>query len=166
MSEFFSDINKNKISDFHNLCLNDVNWPKNNPCSVEDSDAWYWIIENHKYNCNLWEEEDLARRIDVSDADIAKNKRNIDFFNQNRNDAIEKIDDLILSRLVDINIEENAWVNSETIGSIIDRLSITSLKIFHMDIQAKRSDISINDRKDAQLKQDRLIQQKMTCQLL
>src|SRR5690606_18052467 len=60
---------------------------------------WQWIATNHRYNCLLWAEEDLARRTRVSDSDIAANKRNIDGFNQARNDATERVDELLLVAL-------------------------------------------------------------------
>ena len=54
---------------------------------------WQAIEDNHRYNCLLWDEEDLARRRNVPDAEIAGNKRAIDGYNQKRNDAIERIDE-------------------------------------------------------------------------
>jgi hypothetical protein len=108
----------------------------------------------------LWDEEDKARRTDVGDIDIALNKRNIDQFNQKRNDAIESIDEKILDRLTNVKIIEGAWFNSETAGSIIDRLSIVSLKILHMGIQADRSDIDKIQKGEAKSKKERLIIQR------
>jgi hypothetical protein len=108
----------------------------------------------------LWDEEDKARRNDVDDSDIAMNKRNIDQFNQKRSDTIERIDEKILDRLSNIKVKEGAWFNSETAGSIIDRLSIVSLKILHMGIQADRSDIDTDQKEEAQSKKERLIIQR------
>ena len=51
---------------------------------------WQAIEANHAHNCILWAEEDLARRRDVPDSEIAANKRAIDANNQKRNDAIER----------------------------------------------------------------------------
>ncbi len=108
----------------------------------------------------LWDEEDKARRTDVDDSDIALNKRNIDQFNQKRNDTIESIDESVLGRLKGVQILENAWFNSETVGSIVDRLSIVSLKILHMGIQADRLDIETGKRAEAKDKKDRLVAQR------
>jgi hypothetical protein len=101
---------------------------------------WQWIEVNLRCNCRLWDEEDLARRHDVSDAAIAANTRAIDGYNQTRNDAIERIDEQILARLASVPVAADAWHNSETAGSMIDRLSIASLKIFHMRAQTGRAD--------------------------
>jgi len=57
-------------------------------------------------------------------------------------------------------VAESAWLNSETCGSIIDRLSIISLKILHMGIQSERVDISEKLIAEAKEKKERLIVQK------
>lgn len=100
------------------------------------------VEEQHMQNFLLWHEEDIARAPDVSDTIIANVKRNIDGYNQRRNDLIEKIDEAILTWLVKSEVEmpENAPINSETPGSMIDRCSIMSLKIFHMQEQVDRED--------------------------
>lgn len=101
----------------------------------------YWIAMNHLYNSSLWDEEDLARRKNAPTCEIADNKRNIDLFNQRRNDAIEKIDEYFLSHISD-KINYSSRQNSETLGSIVDRLSIITLKIRAMSAQAERTDVS------------------------
>ena len=55
------------------------------------------IEDNHRHNRLLWDEEDLARRRNVPDSEIAANKRAIDGYNQKRNDAIERIDEQLLA---------------------------------------------------------------------
>ena len=102
------------------------------------SGLWQFIELNHRYNNLLWDEEDLARRRDVADAEIAANKRAIDGYNQRRNDAIERIDEVLLSALQPVPVPSGSRLNSETAGSMVDRLSILALKIFHMGLQAER----------------------------
>jgi hypothetical protein len=113
---------------------------------TERSGVWRWIEANHRCNRLLWDEEDRARRRDVADAAIVANKRAIDGHNQRRNDAIEKIDEALLERLADVAPAADAWHNSETAGSIVDRLSILSLKIFHMRAEATRADATETHR--------------------
>jgi hypothetical protein len=98
-------------------------------------------------NCLLWHEEDKARRTDVDDGTIAAVKRRIDVLNQQRNNQIEKIDEYLMQWLA-INSPQNSAneINSETPGSIVDRLSILSLKIFHMHEDTLRTDISAEHR--------------------
>jgi hypothetical protein len=104
------------------------------------AEPWRSIAANHRCNRLLWDEEDQARRTDVADSAIAANKRAIDGYNQRRNDAIERIDETLLASLAGVAPRPDAWHNSETAGSMIDRLSILALKIHHMRAQAERTD--------------------------
>lgn len=98
-------------------------------------------------NYCLWHEEDQARRTDVSDSVIAGVKRNIDRFNQERNDHIERLDEMILAWLVSrLPMAIAGEINSETPGSIIDRIAIMSLKIYHMAEDAARDDVDAAHR--------------------
>lgn len=110
--------------------------------SRPDGQAWRWIEENHRNNVALWDEEDKARRTDVPDTAIAACKRRIDRFNQNRNDAVEKLDEAISAWLATRQdaCAPDATLSSETPGAMIDRLSILALKIHHMRLQAQRDD--------------------------
>ncbi|MGA1863111.1 DUF4254 domain-containing protein [Deferribacter thermophilus] len=100
------------------------------------------VLQLTRYNYDLWHEEDKARDPDATDSIIANVKRKIDKLNQSRNDTIEKLDEEILNNLKDVKLLENAKMNSETPGSIIDRITINALKIYHMDEQTKREDAS------------------------
>ena len=98
-------------------------------------------------NYELWHEEDKARRTDVPDSVIAQVKRNIDRFNQQRNDLIEKLDEAILAWVQSgVEMDPNLPINSETPGSIVDRISILSLKTFHMHEDTLRDDVSDEHR--------------------
>ncbi len=96
----------------------------------------YPALENHFFNCQLWKFEDLARDSKASDTQIAEVKRTIDKLNQRRNNKIEEVNQNILSQ---IKLNESGRLVSETPGSIVDRLSIMSLKIFHMNKFAKEA---------------------------
>ena len=121
---------------------------------------WAAIADNHRFNCALWAEEDLARRRNVPDAEIAKNKRAIDGFNQKRNDAIERIDELLLSSLSSVPRRPEAKQNSETAGAMVDRLSILSLKIHHMRLQTLRTDADAAHIEACNAKLARLAEQR------
>lgn len=159
----FSDIPAQKISSFHDSKLSIPDWGKNAPAEF-DQGVWKFIELNHRYNNLLWNEEDLARRKNVADSEIAANKRAIDGYNQRRNDAIENIDDLLLQRLAQTTANPNAWLNSETAGSMVDRLSIVSLKIFHMRLQTQRTDVAQTHIETCQQKLNRLIEQRADLQ--
>jgi hypothetical protein len=150
--------------------------PVAEPCfaSEESREAilWQWINTNHFFNSKLWAEEDLARRTTVSDSDIALNKRAIDKYNQARNDATERVDEILLTELglVDAasaqtdapvsKVPPNARLNSETAGSIIDRMSIMALKIHAMQAQTLRTDVDEAHRDSSRIKLGKLQQQR------
>jgi len=103
-----------------------------------ETDAPWNIIErNHRMNFGLWHEEDGARREDLGFERVCEAKRKIDRFNQARNDAIEQMDVWLLQQLPPAGPESP--LHSETPGMIIDRLSILSLKLYHMRIEATRA---------------------------
>jgi hypothetical protein len=161
--KMFDDVIACDISAFHDKCLNTPDWSKLSPPRFMDG-IWKFIELNHRFNNLLWDEEDLARRRNVPDSEIAANKRAIDGYNQKRNDAIENIDDLLLQRLAHLKPEASAWLNSETVGSIIDRLSIVSLKIFHMHLQTRRDDVEQAHIEACQQKLNRLTEQRTDLQ--
>ncbi|HSV19591.1 MAG TPA: DUF4254 domain-containing protein [Casimicrobiaceae bacterium] len=134
----FDDVAGAALSRFHDRCVAQSGWTLAAPLHADG--AWQWIEANHRCNNLLWDEEDQARRRDVPDAAIAANKRAIDGYNQRRNDAIERIDEVLLARLAAVQPRADAWHNSETAGAMIDRLSILALKIFHMGAQTMRTD--------------------------
>lgn len=106
--------------------------------------GWLEIAcQQHRYNYDLWHQEDIARSPDVSDSEIATVKRAIDKLNQQRNDWIEKLDDWLTAYLEEqqLTTQPGASQNSETPGSMIDRLSIIAIRIYHLDEQLDRSDI-------------------------
>jgi hypothetical protein len=112
-------------------------------------------------NYLLWHEEDKARRTDVDDGSIAKVKRAIDRYNQERNDLIEKLDEQILAWIEErspTTITETT--NSETPGSIVDRISIISLKIYHMAEDTERTDITEEHRNHSLMKLEVLKMQR------
>jgi hypothetical protein len=121
---------------------------------------WQAIEDNHRCNCLLWDEEDLARRRNVADAEIAANKRAIDGYNQKRNDAIERIDEHLLGALAGVKQAPDARLSSETAGGMVDRLSILSLKIHHMRLQTKRTGVDRAHIEACEAKLARLVEQR------
>lgn len=151
-------INSTDLARFHDT-RNKVG-ATTSPDIPQDSDLWTLIELNHRCNSLLWAEEDLARRPDVADSEIAANKRAIDRFNQQRNDAIERLDEVILERVAQLKLRPEARLHSETVGAMIDRLSILSLKIYHMRLQTRRADVSPEHAQRCNEKLSRLIAQR------
>jgi Protein of unknown function (DUF4254) len=156
---------------FHDRLLATAGWPQAEP-APPDGGLWRWIQTNHRNNCQLWAEEDLARRTTVAEAEIAANKRAIDRFNQARNDATERVDELLLLALGVVDeaaarseaplaqVAAGARLNSETAGSMVDRLSILSLKLQAMGEQTRRQDVDETHRAASRVKWERLAQQR------
>jgi hypothetical protein len=101
----------------------------------------------HYHHYCLWHLEDEARRSDIPDAEIARIKRAIDKHNQQRTDGVEQIDIWLDNVLLTAGIRPDSGIeaNSETPGSIIDRMSILCLKIYHMREQAERKDLAAEE---------------------
>jgi cell division protein FtsB len=100
------------------------------------------VCLQHQQNFRLWHQEDIARSPDVSNADLAAVKRAIDKLNQQRNDLIERLDDYLIEALgaAGVQPQADAPLNTETPGSVVDRLSILALRLYHMEEQACRDD--------------------------
>ncbi|TAG05417.1 MAG: DUF4254 domain-containing protein [Betaproteobacteria bacterium] len=156
---------------FHDHCLAQGQWPKQID-ALPETTVWHWLQRNHQQNSLLWDEEDLARRTLANDADITANKRAIDRFNQARNDATERVDEFLLLSLGLIDpasvgtdqpkstVAMGARLNSETAGSMIDRMSIMSLKIRAMRAQTTREDVDAAHRESSTQKLLRLEEQR------
>ena len=149
----------NAITDLHRTTVELWHQPRHDDSVL--SDFWVLVREQHRRNFDLWHEEDIARSPDVSDKEIARVKRSIDRLNQERNDHIEKFDTEILKLLDQYDVEPlpNAPLNTETPGSAIDRLSIMSLRIYHMNEQIHRVDVSDEHRKKARERLARCLEQ-------
>ena len=117
--------------------------------SSKSADFPSLVSTQHQVNFELWHQEDLARDPDVSDSKIAGVKRAIDVLNQRRNDLIEQLDQFLVNVLSreNVNTTDQTELNSETPGSMIDRLSINALKIYHMNEEIQREDVAESHRK-------------------
>jgi hypothetical protein len=159
------------VTALHDGLLRTAGWPASEP-PPRDEGLWLWIQTNHRFNCRLWAEEDLARRTQVGDDQIAANKRAIDRYNQARNDATERVDELLLIALGLVDptsartdaplstVRPGSRLNSETAGSMIDRLSILALKVHAMRAQTERTDVDGEHRRSSHGKLERLLQQR------
>lgn len=87
-----------------------------------------------------WHFEDLIRDPEIDPASALVLKRRIDKSNQDRTDLVELIDSYFLDSYKDVTPMEAATINTETPAWAVDRLSILSLKIYHMQEQAERTD--------------------------
>ncbi|MEZ5007812.1 MAG: DUF4254 domain-containing protein [Chitinophagales bacterium] len=111
-------------------------------------DASSELIELISKKCLIdtiqWHLEDEVRSPDLSPKEGWAIKKKIDIYNQRRTDTVELIDQKLIVHFSDIKPLENATINSETPGWIIDRLSILCLKLYHMKEQTQRKDVDKN----------------------
>ena len=118
------------------VCASEV---RNNPGKLEH------LIDlargQHFMNFSLWHREDTARRKDVGDDIIAGCKRDIDGFNQQRNDFMEKVDACLVAVCAPFLASGAPRHNTESLGAAVDRMSILSLKIYHMREETQRKDV-------------------------
>jgi hypothetical protein len=154
-----STVDAAAVTAFHDEELARPGWPAPRPADAL-SGAWRAIDANHRFNCLLWQEEDRARRVDVPSSEIATSKRLIDRYNQQRNDAVEQVDEALLALLGLDEPGPGARLSSETPGAMIDRLSILALKIHHMRQQTERSEAGREHVQACSARLQRLISQR------
>jgi hypothetical protein len=103
------------------------------------------VEENHAFNYRLWHAEDKARRDDMGFEFVYHAKREIDYCNQQRNNRMEAMDEWLFTHYKPAQ-PSDCPVHSETPGMMIDRLSILSLKAYHMNLQAQRKNVPASHR--------------------
>lgn len=142
-------MNENNIMKYMLNCINNYLmlvelWHENAKLNPPDNELCKLMVEQHYTNYLMWHEEDKARIKDAKDSEIANVKRTIDRLNQHRNDLMDKIDVYLFHQLNQSDIQKDLPFNSETISSICDKLSVLAIRIYHMDIEARREEAGID----------------------
>lgn len=150
------DIFNQSIRDYH--ITNDVNAQINNPYSESD------LIEHLLYKKNWidtvqWHLEDIIRDPEIDPIEAVRIKRWIDKSNQERTDMVEYIDSWFLQKYADVEVQPDAKINTESPAWAIDRFSILSLKVYHMNEEANRTDASPEHIAQCQAKLNVLLEQ-------
>lgn len=94
-----------------------------------------------------WHFEDIIRDPQIDLAAVLVLKRRIDASNQDRTDKVEFIDNYFLDKYRDVTLQHDATLNTETMAWAIDRYSILALKIYHMQQEVNRTDVSADHHK-------------------
>lgn len=119
-------------------------WKQEN-VQLKETDFLRLVEENHAFNYQLWLAEDRARRDDKGYEFVYHAKREIDHCNQQRNNRMEAMDAWLYTFLQPTTAT-TCPVHSESPGMMIDRLSILSLKEYHMQLQVTRQEVDDNHR--------------------
>ncbi|MCB0497188.1 MAG: DUF4254 domain-containing protein [Cyclobacteriaceae bacterium] len=107
-----------------------------------------------------WHYEDLIRDPQIDPVEGMELKRKIDKSNQKRTDMVEQIDDWFLEGFKEVEAKPDAKLNTESPAWVVDRLSILALKIYHMQEQASRDDVSAEHQQKSQARLNVLLEQK------
>ena len=93
----------------------------------------------HDINAKLWRIEDAVRDSALESSEVAALKREIDELNLERHVVVARIDEMV-DRAAGLQLDlddRRAVVNSESIGQMVDRISIVVLKIqAHQPVRA------------------------------
>lgn len=132
---------------------------KNEGIHLSQTGFFALVEENHAFNYQLWHAEDRARRDDMGHELVYHAKREIDYCNQQRNNRMESMDEWLFGQLLPAS-HTDCPVHSETPGMMIDRLSIMSLKAYHMAQQATRENVDAKHRQTCLLKVNVIAEQQ------
>ncbi len=152
MNQIFDDC----IADYHQK--DDVKTPLKNPFEKDIFQAL--LYQKCWIDTVQWHLEDIIRDPEINPKKALQIKRKIDASNQDRTDLVEQIDDYYLSLFQDVKLKNDARLNTESPAWAIDRLSILALKIYHMKIEAERTEIEQNQKEKNRHKLSVLLEQR------
>ena len=157
VSKTCNSIFQKVIDDYHLQDFVDANKinPHNNSNSFKKM-----IYDKCWIDTVQWHLEDIIRKPDISPVDALKIKRRIDSSNQDRTDMVEELDDYFFEKHSNSSPSTKSILNTETPAWAIDRLSILSLKIYHMSEEANRKSASVEHRKKCSEKLNGLLIQR------
>ena len=118
---------------------NDVDKSYVNPYNLDTLE--YLLFEKCWIDTVQWHLEDLIRNPNIDSNKGLELKHRIDKSNQNRTDIVEKVDDYYFSIFKNTS-EKDSKINTESPGWVVDRLSILNLKIYHMNEQVERKNVT------------------------
>jgi hypothetical protein len=156
ISKLAIEIFKKSVNDYH--IHDDINRKATNPFEVKSFE--HLLYEKNWIDTVQWHYEDIIRDPEIDPNEGMKLKRMIDSSNQNRTEMVEYIDSYFLNLYSKVTPVNNASINSESPAWALDRLSILILKIYHMDEESKRVDVSKKHRNNCQAKLDVLLDQQ------
>ena len=156
-TETANEIFNRAIGDYHRW--DDVDHPIENP--YEPGSLEHLLYHKNWIDTVQWHLEDIIRDPQIDPVAALAIKRRIDKSNQDRTDMVEYIDSYLLDKYKDVEPRPDARLNTETPAWAIDRLSILTLKIYHMAREAERTDVGDAHRAACRKKLDVLLAQQV-----
>ena len=142
VSGYCIEIFEKAINNYH--VIDDVYQAFNNP--LKQGSIEHTLFLKSWIDTVQWHYEDIIRDPNIDPQGGMKVKATIDKSNQNRVNIVEQIDDWFLGEFGNSDPSPNAKLNSESPAWIIDKLSILTLKIYHMNEQCERTDVDEQSR--------------------
>ena len=155
-TEHCNKIFNQAIRDYH--LTDNVDVPMNNP--YERGSIDYSLYMKCWIDTVQWHLEDIIRDPHINHDEALSLKRRIDRSNQDRTDLVEDIDSYFRQQYSEVVPLTEARLNTESPAWAVDRLSILSLKIYHMAEQFDREDAAEDHRNKCKAKLDVLLEQQ------
>jgi hypothetical protein len=130
-----------------NHVLDRIDQPYNNPHPPKS--LAHLMYRKNWIDTIQWHYEDLIRDPEISPEKALDMKRKIDASNQDRTDTVEYIDSYFLDQFSSVTPQAEATSNTESPAWAYDRLSILSLKIYHMCEQSQRNSATEDHRQQS-----------------
>ena len=115
-----------------------VDAPHPNP--YEEGSFEHTLYAKNMVDAVQWHLEDIIRDPEIDPVAALALKRRIDASNQVRTDMVEELDTYFREKYADVEVAVDATINTESPAWALDRLSILALKIYHMEVETKRTD--------------------------
>ena len=155
-TELCKPIFEQSINDYHKT--DDVNTPIQNPFEMKTIE--YYLYLKNWIDTVQWHFEDIIRDPNIDPVEALTLKRRIDKSNQDRTDLVELIDSYFLDKYKEVKVAPDATINTESPAWAIDRLSILALKIYHMNEEVKRTDVTPEHHAQCEKKLNVLLEQQ------
>lgn len=143
-------------ADYH--LTDSVDAVMNNPYEMKSIE--YYLYLKNWIDAVQWHFEDIIRDPLIDPKEALVLKRRIDKSNQDRTDLVELIDSYFFDRYKEVKMLADATINTESPAWAVDRLSILALKIYHMEQEVKRTDVTAEHHEQCRKKLDVLLEQR------
>ena len=130
------------VKDYH--VLDRIDQSNNNPHPPKSLE--HLMYRKNWIDTIQWHYEDLIRDPGISPTKALDMKRKIDAYNQDRTETVEYIDSYFFDQFSSVVPQADATSNTESLAWAYDRLSILSLKIYHMLEETQRNTATADHR--------------------